>query len=43
MFQVIELHNTECPELLKVNLQGLHLTEISKDFNGFFHHDFCIT
>ncbi|CAM6009222.1 unnamed protein product [Sphagnum balticum] len=31
LVKVIELHNTECPELLKVNLQGLHLTEIKAE------------
>ncbi|CAK9236830.1 unnamed protein product [Sphagnum troendelagicum] len=31
LVKIIELHNTECPELLKVNLQGLHLTEIKAE------------
>jgi hypothetical protein len=31
LVKVIELHNTACLELLKMNLQGLHLTEIKAE------------
>jgi hypothetical protein len=40
MFQVLELHNMESPELSKVDLLGLNLTDMSTIL--FMNHTFSL-